>query len=175
MTVRDSLLSCEHTLWCGLGAGSAGSLIRSLSSVFAANLVGRRSSPPVVGALSLLHRLASGLGAKNSTKGADRSRPALDPAFKRVMTFLFLGTKGGSNRIRIVRLLRQEALNANKIGERLSLDYKTVQHHLEVLEDNQVVVPSSPKGTYGSMYFLSQYFEKQLDLLEEMWVESGGK
>jgi DNA-binding transcriptional ArsR family regulator len=99
----------------------------------------------------------------------------LDPAFKRVMTFLFLGTKGGGNRIRIVRLLKEEALNANKIGERLDLDYKTIQHHLELLEQHQVVVLSSPKGTYGAIYFLSQYFEKQLDLLEEMWVKFGRK
>ena len=99
----------------------------------------------------------------------------LDPAFKRVMMFLFIGTKGGGNRIRIVRLLKQEALNANKIGERLDLDYKTIKHHLKILEEHKVVVLSSPQGTYGAIYFLSQYFEKQLDILEEMWVKFGRK
>jgi DNA-binding transcriptional ArsR family regulator len=119
--------------------------------------------------------------ARPSDESGERIRPQmggperLDPAFRRVMTFLFLGTKGGGNRIRIVRLLRQEALNANKIGERLDLDYKTIKHHLEILEEHKVVVLSSPKGTYGTIYFLSQYFEKQLDMLEEMWVKFGRK
>ena len=99
----------------------------------------------------------------------------LDPAFKRVMMFLFLGTKWGSNRIRIVSLLKHEALNANKIGERLTLDYKTVQHHLRILEEHDVVVSSSPKGTYGAMYFLSQQFERQFAPVEEMWVRFGRK
>jgi DNA-binding transcriptional ArsR family regulator len=99
----------------------------------------------------------------------------LDPAFKRVMMFLFLATKGGGNRIRIVKLLKHEALNANKIGEKLALDYKTVQHHLRILEENDVVVSSSPKGTYGAIYFLSQYFERQIASIEEMWVKFGSK
>ena len=99
----------------------------------------------------------------------------LDPAFKRVMMFLFLATKGGDNRIRIVKLLKHEALNANKIGERLALDYKTVQHHLRILEEHDIVVSSSPKGTYGAIFFLSQYFERQFAQIEEMWVRFGRK
>jgi len=91
------------------------------------------------------------------------------------MMFLFLATKGGGNRIRIVKLLKQEALNANKIGERLALDYKTVQHHLRILEEHDVVVSSSPKGTYGAIYFLSQDFENHLPPIEEMWVRFGRK
>ncbi len=66
-------------------------------------------------------------------------------------------------------------MNANKIGEKLTLDYKTVQHHLRILEENDVVVSSSPKGTYGAIYFLSQYFERQIAPIEEMWVKFGSK
>ncbi len=120
-----------------------------------------------------LHRLLEGgEGVRRPDRGLGRP---LDPAFKRVMVFLFLGTKGGSNRIRVVRLLKQEALNANKIGERLALDYKTVQHHLRILEEHDVVVSSSPKGTYGAIYSLSQYFERQMAPIEEMWVKFGSK
>jgi DNA-binding transcriptional ArsR family regulator len=97
----------------------------------------------------------------------------LEPAFKRVMMFLFVATRGGDNRIKIVRLLRQQPTNANKICEQLGLDYKTVQHHLRILDENQVVVSSSPKGTYGAVYFLAPYFEKQIDNLENLWVKSG--
>ena len=113
-------------------------------------------------------------GGGTSVSDGDQ-KPRLDPAFKRVMMFLFLATKGGGNRIRIVRLLKHEALNVNKIGERLALDYKTVQHHLRILEEHDVVVSSSPKGTYGAIYFLSQYFERQMAPIEEMWVKFGSK
>ena len=89
------------------------------------------------------------------------------------MMFLFVATRGGDNRIKIVRLLRQQPTNANKICEQLALDYKTVQHHLRILDENQVVVSSSPKGTYGACYFLAPYFEKQLDNLESLWAKSG--
>ena len=119
-----------------------------------------------------VHRSLDGGGASVSDGG---QKPRLDPAFKRVMMFLFLATKGGGNRIRIVKLLKHEALNANKIGEKLALDYKTVQHHLRILEENDVVVSSSPKGTYGAIYFLSQYFERQIAPIEEMWVKFGSK
>jgi DNA-binding transcriptional ArsR family regulator len=119
-----------------------------------------------------VHRSFEGGGGRLPDDG---KKQQLDPAYKRVMMFLFLATKGGGNRIRIVKLLKREALNANKIGERLALDYKTVQHHLRILEEHDVVVSSSPKGTYGAIYFLSQYFERQLGPIEEMWVRFGRK
>jgi DNA-binding transcriptional ArsR family regulator len=126
----------------------------------------------VVLTAGFVHRALEGGGA-HLPDGDQKQR--LDPAFKRVMMFLFLGTRGGGNRIRIVKLLKHEALNANKIGERLTLDYKTVQHHLRILEEHDVLVSSSPKGTYGAIYFLSQHFERQLAPIEEMWVKFGRK
>src|SRR5712692_5383034 len=95
-----------------------------------------------------------------------------DPAFRRLMMFLLIGTRGGVNRSMILRLLRDEPLNANRIAERLKLDYKTVQHHLALLEQHNVIAPS-PKGTYGAVYFLTPLMERNLHLLGEKWVESG--
>lgn len=66
-------------------------------------------------------------------------------------------------------MLKAEPSNPNKISERLNLDYKTVQHHLKMLEENGIVV-SSPKGTYGAVYFLTPYFEKFFELVKEMWA-----
>ncbi len=74
----------------------------------------------------------------------------------------------------IVKLLKEEPLNANKIAERLGLDYKTIQHHLALLEQHNVIV-SSPKGTYGAVYFLSPLMERNLHFLGDIWVESGKK
>ena len=96
----------------------------------------------------------------------------IDPAFKRVLMYLLVGSKGGPNRLQMVKLIREEPMNANKIGERLGLDYKTVQHHLKILKENNVVVTNA-KGTYGAMYFLTPYLEKNFSALEEITVRFG--
>ncbi len=87
--------------------------------------------------------------------------------------FIFVGSRGGYNRVRIVELIRQEAMNPNKIAEKLELDYKTVQHHLKLLQENGILVPSSPKGTYGAMYFLTPYVEKNLEAIRHIWGRFG--
>ena len=98
--------------------------------------------------------------------------PAPDPAFKRLLMYLFVGSRGGQNRLRMVRLLKEEPMNAHKISERLALDYKTVQHHLKLMESNEIVT-SSPKGSYGAVVFVTPYMERHMPLAEEMWVRFG--
>ncbi len=100
------------------------------------------------------------------------SPAVLDPSFKRMMVYVFVGTRGGQNRVRIVEMLRGEPANPNKISEKLGLDYKTVQHHVKLLEENEVIVASS-KGTYGAVYFLTPYFEKYFDSVKAMWARFG--
>jgi len=89
-----------------------------------------------------------------------------------MMVYVFVGSRGGQNRARIVELLRTEPSNPNKISERLGLDYKTVQHHIKMLEENGVIIASS-KGTYGAVFFLTQYFERYFDSLRPMWARFG--
>lgn len=98
--------------------------------------------------------------------------PQLDPSFKRMMVYVFVGSRGGQNRARIVELLRAEPSNPNKISEKLGLDYKTVQHHIRMLEQNGVIIASS-KGSYGAVFFLTQYFERHFDTLRPMWARFG--
>jgi DNA-binding transcriptional ArsR family regulator len=98
--------------------------------------------------------------------------PFLDPSYKRAMVYLFLGTRGGKNRVKIVELVKDQPSNSNRISEKLDLDYKTVRHHLKVLGDNGVLV-SNEKDSYGAVYFLTPYFEKHYDLLRRMWAEFG--
>lgn len=88
------------------------------------------------------------------------------------MVYVFIASRGGRNRARIADLLRSDPSNLNKISEKLSLDYKTVQHHVKVLEENGVIVPSE-RGSYGAVYFLTPYFEKYFDLIKEMWARFG--
>jgi DNA-binding transcriptional ArsR family regulator len=46
------------------------------------------------------------------------------------------------------------------------MDYKTMRHHLDVLEKNRLV--TSVGGKYGVTYFLSQIIEDNYDLFEEI-------
>ena len=96
----------------------------------------------------------------------------VDPSFKRTMIYLFMGTRGGRNRVKIVEFVRNSPSNSNKISEQLNLDYKTVQHHLRVLGENGVIV-TNDKESYGAIYFLTPYFEKYYDLISRMWAEFG--
>lgn len=107
-----------------------------------------------------------------AVQGRGSSPPALDPSFKRIMVYIFIASRGGQNRSRIVEMIRAEPSNLNRISEKLGLDYKTVQHHVKVLEENGVLVPSA-KGTYGAVYFLTPYFEKYFDAVKGMWARFG--
>jgi DNA-binding transcriptional ArsR family regulator len=89
-----------------------------------------------------------------------------DTNIKRVMWYLFAGMRGGITRIRILNLLLKRPYNMNQIGKELKLDYKTVQHHIKVLEENRLITPAEKK--YGTIYFPSQIFEHNRDIFEKI-------
>ena len=93
-----------------------------------------------------------------------------DPAFRRLLYYLLAGTRGGLNRILILKHLKETPSNANKLATDLKLDYKTIQHHIRVLEQNQLIVPSQ-KGVYGAIYFISPYMEAEFPILDEIWAK----
>jgi len=71
-------------------------------------------------------------------------------------------------------LLNKIPSNANKISEILRLDYKTVRHHLEVLEKNDIITAVN-KGNYGAVYFLSEIMKANLQTFNEIWARFGKK
>ena len=83
-----------------------------------------------------------------------------DPDIIRLLWFLFAGTRGGDNRIKILDILIINPLNINKISEELQLDYKTIQHHMRILEKNNLITRMGDK--YGILYFISNYLEKNI-------------
>ena len=93
---------------------------------------------------------------------------------KNLLWYLVAGTKGGETRGKIISLLKKKPSNANKIAEILKLDYKTVRHHLEVLEKNNVIVAVN-KGKYGAVYFWSELMESNIRVFGEIWVQFGKK
>ncbi|HEX7259166.1 MAG TPA: winged helix-turn-helix domain-containing protein [Nitrososphaeraceae archaeon] len=84
-----------------------------------------------------------------------------DPDIIRLLWFLFAGTRGGDNRIKILDILIKNPLNINKISEELQLDYKTIQHHMRILEKNNLITKMGDK--YGILYFISNYMEKNIE------------
>jgi predicted transcriptional regulator len=89
-----------------------------------------------------------------------------DPTARRLLWYLFAGSKGGENRIKIINLLQDTPLNINRMAEVLDLDYKAVQHHVDVLEKNNLVSRMGEK--YGIMYFVSNYLESNMDAFKEI-------
>jgi DNA-binding transcriptional ArsR family regulator len=83
--------------------------------------------------------------------------------------WLIAGSKGGENRARLILELKKRPYNANKLAERLSLDYKTIRHHIDVLDENDIVKSTGEK--YGALYFLSNEMEKDYDTFLEIWEE----
>ncbi len=89
---------------------------------------------------------------------------------RQVLWWLIGGSRGGKNRLRIVRTLGDQPMNTNQLSEELDLNYKTVQHHLEVLEENDVV--DTQGGNYGRMYFLTDRMRRNVDVLEEIAAQA---
>lgn len=98
----------------------------------------------------------------------------LDPRFKRILWYLIGSTKGGVNRARILELINSRPANPNQIAEELSLDYKTVVHHLRVLVENGLVITDN-KDSYGATYFLTPLMEKNIMSFREILARIGAK
>ncbi|CQR49074.1 Bacterial regulatory protein, arsR family [Haloferax massiliensis] len=85
---------------------------------------------------------------------------------RRLLWWLVGGTRGGKNRLRIIRALHERPLNTNQLSNELDLNYKTVQHHLEMLTDNGVLTTSGEE--YGKLFFLTPKMDDNLDLLDDI-------
>ena len=93
---------------------------------------------------------------------------------KNILWYLIAGTKGGETRGRIIEVLDSSPCNANKLSEMLNLDYKTIRHHLNVLEKNNVITAVN-RGNYGAVYFLSEIMKASLPVFSQIWERFGKK
>ena len=94
-----------------------------------------------------------------------------DYSYRYLLQWLIGCTRGGANRGRIIEALKEEPMNANQLGNLLGVDYRTIRHHLDVLEKNKLI--NSIGERYGKMYFISLELEKNYAVFEEIWVEIG--
>lgn len=89
-----------------------------------------------------------------------------DPYAKRLLWFVFVGSKGGLNRIRLISIIRNKPLNANQLAKEMNLDYKAIQHHIKVLEKNNLITRVGDK--YGATFFISTFLEVNLPVFDEI-------
>jgi len=79
---------------------------------------------------------------------------------------LFVGSRGATNRIRIMSALRKRPSNRNQLSTELGIDYKVIQHHLKVLEGNNLVRKFG--NPYGVTYCVSTLFENSEFIFDEI-------
>ncbi len=91
---------------------------------------------------------------------------ANDPESKRLMWFIFAGSRGGLTRLRIISMLKKTPLNTNQLSKELGFDYKAIQHHIKVLEKNNMITKVGEK--YSVMYFISTFLETNMETFEEI-------
>lgn len=94
-------------------------------------------------------------------------------SLKYLLGWLIAGTRGGPTRAKILLALKEMPQNANQLATVLKMDYKTMRHHLEVLEKNRLI--TSVGDRYGATYFLSQAMEENFGLFEEIMTKIGKK
>jgi predicted transcriptional regulator len=91
---------------------------------------------------------------------------ANDPDAKRLLWFVFAGSRGGLNRLKIISKLRENPFNTNQLAKEMGLDYKAIQHHIKVLEKNNMITKVGEK--YNVTYFISTYLEVNMEAFEEI-------
>ena len=91
---------------------------------------------------------------------------ANDPHVKRLLWFVFAGSRGGLNRLRLIQAIKEKPLNANQLAKELGLDYKAIIHHINVLEKNNLIAKEGEK--YGVTYFISTFLEVNMETFDEI-------
>ena len=91
-------------------------------------------------------------------------------SLKYVLGWLIAGTRGGSSRAKIIRALKESPQNANQLANLIGKDYRTIRHHLRVLEKNKLIISAGDK--YAATYFLSPEMEENYAMFEEMLTKA---
>ncbi len=98
------------------------------------------------------------------SKHVDKPRK-IDKQTRKLLLYLFTSTRGGFSRLRIIIQLLDQPCNTHQLAKKLDLDYKAIQHHLKVLEKNNMVSKIGEK--YGAIFHLSNFLEINIGALDE--------
>ncbi|MDD5317441.1 MAG: winged helix-turn-helix domain-containing protein [Candidatus ainarchaeum sp.] len=92
---------------------------------------------------------------------------------KRLLYWLLEGTKGGPTRIQLLSILLRKPMNLNRLAREAKLDYKTVEHHVQMLAKNSIL--ESEGGDYGRVYFVSESVLSQPGFMGILKGDKNGK
>ncbi|MDH3361417.1 MAG: winged helix-turn-helix domain-containing protein [Nitrosopumilus sp.] len=98
-----------------------------------------------------------------SRKVSEYRKP--DKQTRKLLLYLFTSTRGGFTRLRIIINLFEKPYNTHQLATVLDLDYKAIQHHMKVLEKNNMVSKIGEK--YGALFYLSNFLELNISTLDE--------
>lgn len=93
-----------------------------------------------------------------------------DHPIKQLLTWLLTKTRGGKTRMQIIQTLKVTPQNTNQLAVHLKKSYKTISHHITVLEKNKLIVPIG--DNYATTYFLSSQMEANYQLFEQIASKS---
>jgi len=85
---------------------------------------------------------------------------------EKALWYLLTATRGGANRARIIDALTERPKNANELADELDVGYKTIRHHMEQLEEHDIV--ESGEESYAKLYFLTDRFDHYRDTFEDI-------
>ncbi|MGP8073418.1 MAG: ArsR/SmtB family transcription factor [Thermoplasmata archaeon] len=89
----------------------------------------------------------------------------MSPGFHSLMWYLLFGTRGGPNRRRLLDELGRSPANAHQLSSSLGIDYRTVRHHLRILEQSGAVI--RPVGdAYATPYEIAPSASAYLETLK---------
>ena len=114
----------------------------------------------------ILYEYVSKNNLAASSQANSLAKGKIDPQTRRLLSYLFTGTRGGANRLRIIFLLAERPSNLHQIAKELGLDYNAIQFHIEVLEKNNMV--SRVGERYGVLFFLSTFLEHNIEAFNEI-------
>ena len=87
----------------------------------------------------------------------------VDKHMDKIFSTVFTGMSGRYTRLRIICSITEDPMNTREISKKLELDYKTIQHNIEVLEKNNLITREG-KG-YGDLFFPSELISSNLPTL----------
>ena len=105
-------------------------------------------------------------GGKNQHLIVKTIKAKTHPETKKLFWLIFAGSRGSDTRIRIMSVLRNRPRNRNQLATELSIDYKNIQHHIKVLEGNNLVTKIG--NPYGVTYCVSALFENNEIVFDEI-------
>lgn len=89
-----------------------------------------------------------------------------DPDLRRLLWHLLGGSRGGESRTRLIVALKERPSNLNQLATKLGVQYRLVQHHIEVLKRNSLVTSAGER--YGMTYFIHPWLESHYETFLEV-------